>query len=107
MWDPDGVLHEDKCEESTKVNRDLSTWKCRTMHWGGMEETISEVNVILAEKKDRKKAQIIEDDTRIILTCQEKGTNCRAEKPDGGQLWVAEGLLMSRYTAFDTVLSST
>lgn len=104
MWKPDGELLEDTCETSATITSD-SNWKCATMHWGEMHETRSEVNVIVEKEAEMSKAKIIDGKDGVILTCQEAGDICRAEKPNGDQLFVFEGLLMDRYNSFDTQLA--
>lgn len=87
------------------VAQDLTTFKCRTMAFTEMKETLSEVNIILKPKPtEKEKSQMRETDEHFILTCQEFGVHCRAEKPNGDQLFIKEGLMMDRYSALDTEL---
>lgn len=105
LWDPDYIQFDDKCEAFPTILSEKSVYTCATTHWGEMEETISQVHIYREKADVRRQAEVTENEYHILLTCNNPSTSCRAEKPNGSQLLISDGLLSFRYSAYDTQLN--
>ncbi|XP_055914332.1 uncharacterized protein LOC129947695 isoform X2 [Eupeodes corollae] len=102
-----------QCEMSLRNINNGSSFECRTLTWGGMDESIEKISVqtTVVSSTQYSEAQIEETEDHYVLRCLMKSTpvqECRAEMPDRiTQLYIADGLSNGRYSTYDTQLSQS
>ncbi|XP_058829056.1 uncharacterized protein LOC131688658 isoform X2 [Topomyia yanbarensis] len=97
------------CSRSFDVIWESARFRCRILYWGSMDEIETIINVSVEKSKRDVTMSLVEDDSRIILTCQYKSrvSPCRAVSVDSRrQMMLLDGHLADRYSAYDTQVSS-